>query len=358
MQKALYTDVHADPTLNGNGHSTPVLNFSVSPGGSYTAYGNVSAYADYTNVHDYGQNGVPPAWYLQAEINGTTDTPGRPAIVTETGDYTNPDHASGVSEDVQAKWMPDTLLDDFSNGVSATYLYQLQDGGTDPGGSNPELHYGLFHADGTPKLAATAIHNLTSLLADSGTQAQAFAPATLQYSVSGLPASGNQKLLEKSDGTFDLVLWAEPQIWNTSTNQENTITPASVTVSLGQIYQSINVYDPLFGTAPVATYTNANAVKVSLTDHPLIISIAPSVVLTSAGNVVTGGATPLAVTDNSGGNTISGGAGALIVTDKAGKDVITTGTSASNASFSAAAVPTQSISSAQRRSPRAAERRA
>ena len=172
-------------------------------------------------------------------------------------------------------------LDDFSNGVTATYLYQLQDGGTDPGGSNPELHYGLFHADGTPKLAATAIHNLTSLLADTGTQAQAFAPATLQYSVSGLPASGNQNLLEKSDGTFDLVLWAEPQIWNTTTNQENTITPASVTVSLSQTYKSINVYDPLFGTAPIATYTNTNALKVSLADHPLIISIAPSIVLTS-----------------------------------------------------------------------------
>ena len=108
FQKDLYADVHGDTLLNNATRSTSVLNFSVSLGGSYDLYGNVSADADYTNVHAYGQNGIPPEWFLQAEISGVTDTPGRPAIVTEAGNYTMPDHTSGVSEDVQAKWMLDT----------------------------------------------------------------------------------------------------------------------------------------------------------------------------------------------------------------------------------------------------------
>lgn len=52
--------------------------------------------------------------------------------------------------------------------MSATYLYELFDRDSSASNTNPEANFGLFNSDGTPKLAATAIHNLTTILADDG----------------------------------------------------------------------------------------------------------------------------------------------------------------------------------------------
>ena len=273
FQKDLYAAVYGDTLLNNATHSTSVLNFSVSLGGSYAPYGNVSAYADYTNVHAYGQNGVPPAWFLQPEINGVTDTPGRPAIVTEAGNYTMPDHTSGVSEDVQAKWMLDTLFDNYSNGVASTYLYQLEDGVADP----------IEHQSGRP-LRPVPRRRDREARGDRPPQSHDHSCRyrcgrrdlyAVHPELRGERAAGrrHQQLIQKSDGSFDLVLWAEPQIWNTKTNSENPITPTNVTITFDENRQSISTYDPLVGTAATATYTNTQAVQVSLTDHPIIISI-------------------------------------------------------------------------------------
>ena len=86
------------------------------------------------------------------------DAPGLPTVITETGYETNPaDSYGGADQTVQAKYTLDILVDAFLDGVSQTYLYEL----FDEGGQ----HFGLFNTDGTPKLVATAIHNLTTLLA-------------------------------------------------------------------------------------------------------------------------------------------------------------------------------------------------
>ena len=374
-QQDLYAAVHGDPTLGG----VSVMTFSLGLGTSYAGYGNVSAYTDYTNAHVYGQYGIPPTWFLQNEINAVTDSPGRPPIVTETGNYTMPNGDSGVNETVQAKLLMDTLLDDFSNGVKLTYIYQLLDPFPDPNNTTPEDHYGLFHYDGTPKVAATAIHDLTTILADSSATSQSFTPAPLSYAVTGMPSGAFQFALEKADGTYDVALWWEPWIWDRTTNSEVTFASNNVTLTLGQSYQTIKVYDPLVGTGSIATYHNVSAVNVALNTGPLIIEIDPNTsgqyietgtaggvfasggidtvvagsgsatvnasgaatVFGSTGSLtvnlggsrasVTGGSGALTVTESNGGNTVGGGAGAFSYTDLAsGSDTITTGTSTSN----------------------------
>lgn len=57
------------------------------------------------------------------------------------------------------------------------------DEGPDPSGTNLENHLGLFRWDGTAKLAATALHNLTSVL-------HAPPPATAALPLAGLTVSG------------------------------------------------------------------------------------------------------------------------------------------------------------------------
>ena len=198
------------------------------------------------------------------------DAPGLPTVITETGYETNAsDNYSGVDPTVQAKLTLDELLDAFKDGVSQTYLYEL----LDEGGQ----YFGLFNADGSPKVAATAIHNLTTILADPG-GTSTFTPGSLSYAVTGLPATsnnfdGNRLLLEKSTGTFDLMLWAEAQIWNPTTESEVVAPSETTTVDFGQTQNVVLVFDPLQGTVPIAAYLNTQGVQITLTDHPIIVEV-------------------------------------------------------------------------------------
>ena len=177
-----------------------------------------------------------------------------------------------MSQDVQAKYLLDLYFDAAQDGASKTYVYQLMDAYA-PGSPQGDDGYGLFNPDGTAKPAATAIHDLTGILADTGTTAATFTPGTLDYSVSGLPSTGGSMALANSDGTFDIAVWNEPQIWDAATTSETASAAASVTVQFGSTYASVSVYDPMSGTAPIETLTDVSAIQLSVTDHPLVIKL-------------------------------------------------------------------------------------
>ncbi|MGI4799357.1 MAG: carbohydrate-binding domain-containing protein, partial [Janthinobacterium lividum] len=275
-QKAIYQAVQADPALAGK----PVLNLTLGGVGlsTYAGLGNLSADATYGNIHVYYPDGLPPASTLQyAETLGHASTPGDPLVITETNYPTDGAISPNVSDDVQAKYDLDLIMDATKDGIVSTYFYELLDEAADPTNSNIQLHYGLFNSDGTPKPAATAIHNLTTLLADPGTNASTFKTGALAYSISGLPASGNSLLLEKSNGAYDVVVWAEPVLWNVSSSSETAATARSVTVSFTSAHSEVKVFDPLAGTAAILEQSNSTSVTVSVTDHPLIIEVEPAV---------------------------------------------------------------------------------
>jgi hypothetical protein len=278
FEEQFFAAVQADATLNG----VPVYDLTLGSisTANYAALGNLSAYANFANDHLYSPDSDTPEAGLSLLLPyAQLDAPGLPTVITETGYDTNPaDTYSGVDQTVQAKLTLDTLMDAFKAGVSQTYLYELFD---DASGN-----WGLFNADGTPKLAATAIHNLTTLLADPGSTAS-FTPGSLSYSVPNLPSNANQLLVEKSTGTFDLVLWAEAQIWNPTTGTEVTAPTETTTVDFGQTQSVVEVFDPLDGTTPIATYTNVNSIQVALTDHPLIIEIPDATTTTTASGSTT-----------------------------------------------------------------------
>jgi hypothetical protein len=267
-QKALYAAVKSDPNLTG----TSVY--------YYTGYGMVDptplnpattpGYADYDNQHPYPQNGVPPSQAISRSIDLSNENPPTgPAVYTEAG-YSTTGIFNGPNADVQAKYTLDMLFDDAAAGISKTYLYQLLDAYA-PGSPQGDDGFGLFDYTGAAKPAATAIHNLTTILSDAGSNATSFTPGTLGYSVSGLPSTGSSYLMEKSSGAFDIVVWNEPQIWNSSTKTEITASSTPVTVNLGQTFGTVQVFDPMQGTSPVQTLSNASSAQVALTDHPLII---------------------------------------------------------------------------------------
>ena len=88
-----------------------------------------------------------------------------------------------------------------------------------------------------------------------------------------MPASGNSMVLGKSNGAYELVVWAEPKVWNDATDTEISNPSQTVTVNLGGVHHSISVYDPLQGTTPIATYTDVSQIIIPLSDHPVIIEI-------------------------------------------------------------------------------------
>jgi hypothetical protein len=267
FQMALYTAIKGDATLSGV--SVYNLSLGYTDTNDYAKLGNLTAYSDYANSHAYAATTTTPAAALATHLGDAESVvSGKPTVITETGYSTLSSwQYLGVDQTVQAKSILNTLADAFKEGVTTTYLYELLDHGTDAGSK-----MGLFNADGTPKLAATAIHNLTTILADDGTGGSS-PTAQLGYSLSGLPSSGNSMVLTKSNGAYDLVVWAEPKIWDDATDSEVAVATTQVTVNLGGVHHSVVVYDPMSGTSPIASYTDVSQIVLPLSDHPLIIEI-------------------------------------------------------------------------------------
>lgn len=266
QQAALFAAVKGAPALS----AIPVLNLSVADPANFAKY--AGAASDVVNLHAYAAWGDVPQLVLPGRISAAA-SPIKASIITETGYFTmlnNSIDPSGVDESTQAKLTLDTVFDSFSMGIGRTYLYELLDEAADPGNTNSEMHYGLFHADGSPKLVATAIHNLTSILAVTG----AGTTPTLHPVITGLPASGRSMSLTGTDGANFLTLWAEPKIWDTDKQAPIAPPAASVTVDLGAVVGSVSVYDPLLGTVAIATNTNVSRITVTVTDHPLVIRAA------------------------------------------------------------------------------------
>ena len=222
FQSALYQAIKADGALS----SVSVYNLSLGyndPQG-YNQLGNMSGSVDYANAHAYVSTGSTPQSSLAATLSAVEAAAvGKPVVITETG-YTTQANTQylGVDETVQAKSILNTLVDAYKGGVSSTYLYELFDRDSSASTTNPEAKFGLFHSDGTPKLAATAIHNLTTILADDGKGGhQPTDP--LNYTLSNMPASGSSMVLCKSNGAYDLVVWAEPQLWNDASDWRSQI---------------------------------------------------------------------------------------------------------------------------------------
>lgn len=213
--------------------------------------------ADYGNVHVYTGDNQPRTTLVKA-AGYEFQTSASNVAITEIG-YTT----DQVSANAQAILNLNALLDAYSLGYHKVFLYDLSDNNV----AGWE-RYGLFDTAGNPKASATAIHNLTTILADSGTATSA---GSLSWSITGY--TGNSILLQKSGGKFDLILWEEPDVANGTTDV--TVTPTSRTVNLGGTRSQVKVFDPIASATALSTVTSVSSVSVSLGSHPLVIEITP-----------------------------------------------------------------------------------
>ena len=291
-QSSLYAQVKASPTLKnypvfavteGGAEVQNVgLQFLTIPAGATTVMPAGTQYADYANVHNYvtgiwgvfqdnqAWNAADPTlfgmwdglapefgvtWYKNYPGYSSAQLQSLPRVTTETGWGTL--GAGSLTELQQGKLLLNVYMAQFKRGWSYTFIYQMVD---NQGGDSAGM--GIFHTNNTPKLAATYIHNLTTILADNSS----FTPGALNYSIPSEPATVHDLLLQKSNGTFYLAVWDE----------RSTGIMDPVTVNLGGTHASVTVYDPTTGTTAVRTLSNVSSVGLTLSDHPLILAISGS----------------------------------------------------------------------------------
>ena len=173
-----------------------------------------------------------------------------------------------------AKGVLNALMDSKAKNVSRMYIYELLDEKPDPSNSQPEMHFGLFSNNNSPKVAAVALHNLTSILnKNQATPVNGAEGQTLGYSLSNVPVSANQLLLQKADGRFVLALWNETAFWNHTTGTSVTGSPANIVVNFGATATVVNLYDPMVSSAPIATYANQRTMTIAVPDHPVLVEV-------------------------------------------------------------------------------------
>jgi hypothetical protein len=137
-------------------------------------------------------------------------------------------------------------------------------------------HFGMYAFDKRPKPSAIALHNLTTILSDKAEDGRSEQLDPLNYTVEGLPATGDSLLLRKDSGAQMLIVWNEPDVWDEDRLEPIPAPLQEVTVDLGATYASVGIFDPIAGSTPIARLSNVRSVVLGLTDHPLILEIGPA----------------------------------------------------------------------------------
>jgi len=289
LQRDLYEAVKGDPDLkkypvwsiseNGAQRDNVGLQFLTIPPGAGALMPDGTRYADAANVHNYIYHPSSPGLMDNRTWNAADPGPAckvdglfgnygttwakkfrgyseaelqtLPRVTTETGCTIE----GPVTEEVQALNLMSLYLDQFKRGWSHTAVYLLRDR-TDEGGNQS---FGFYRRDYAPRKAALYLHNLTTILADTGAVAT---PGRLDYAIPEMPETVHDLLLQQSDGTFRLVVWGE------RVQGEDR-----VTVKLGTEAAAVKVFDPTVGTEPVQTLEKAREIPLTLSNHPLVLAI-------------------------------------------------------------------------------------
>ena len=165
---------------------------------------------------------------------------------TESGYSTTGNSSSmmWVSRQSQAVYLPRLLLDNYSQGVARTYIYELND--LNPDITSSTSGYGLYEskyldpwsvAASRAKVAAYAISRLNARIGEAGAPVSSTTKG-LEFDL--LDGQGKaisetavrRVLLRRNDGTFALALWQPKNVWSNTQFKQRTleVPDADVTV--------------------------------------------------------------------------------------------------------------------------------
>lgn len=291
LHRDLYRAVKADPVLkdypvwslseNGAQTDNTGLQFLTIPDGAGTMMPDGTKYADFANCHNYithpswhglhdNQTWLSASPFQDCPVDGLYGNYGLtwarkfpgytderltelPRVTTETGYAVSPQ--DGVTEHVQGCLYLNLYLSQFKRGWKHTAMYLLK------GRANEPEHekYAFYTLKNEPKAAARYMHNFTTILADRESDKKT---GSLAYAIYDRPATTHDLLLQNRDGTFLLVLWGE-RFGSGGTDD--------ITINFGKRHKELHVYDPTVSSEPLREYHNAGSLRVSLSNHPVIV---------------------------------------------------------------------------------------
>jgi mannan endo-1,4-beta-mannosidase len=264
----------------GQADGLPVIQTSFGVLTNYGTTGNLSASATYGNAHTYPGATNSSANYAGTQAGGFIAATTNAALLTSPG--------KGIAH-TEFGWLSTTnnpiavasyVLNFVMSGMFDFNLPYMIVQGLYDDATNGAV--GLFNNDQTPRLVATALSNLFTLLKDTAATALSFGPGKLNITITNLPASpsgslmgGKFGVLQKSDGSFWVMVRNEQNLTTAVSAGSTPITVPVVncSVTLGTIAASIDVFDPLAGLTAQSHFVNTSNFSFSLPAHPVLIKI-------------------------------------------------------------------------------------
>ena len=260
-QRDLYAAIRAHPSLAAVRVIGPSLGRTYPPGppgGNPYVGGGLANAVDLGNFHPYPFGGnsfsVPFPYDTVARYYWTGNFPSanldeypyaflayappfapKPMAATETG---YPTWRYGVTEAVQAKYIPRLVAEYCRLGIRRTYLYELADIMPDPGGSTIDAHFGLIRNDLSRKPAFTALQSLLALVAPKASSVgsnETDDPPEITLTAHMPGALDRQRyvhslIVRRSTNEAILLLWHEVASADTASSP-----PRTILVPVGQV---------------------------------------------------------------------------------------------------------------------------
>jgi hypothetical protein len=200
----------------------------------------------------------------------------KPMAATETGYSTFLD---GPSEAAHAKYLPRLFCEYFRKGVQRTFSYEFVDEWNKP--DDREANFGLLRYDMSPKPAYHALRRLIALAAEPA--AKAFTPTPLPGDLEVKPAKGFSRVqyvhhlaLQRSDGTFLLLLWHDIALDDTSKKPWRRVPlapPMPATLKLTTPVKHAEVFIPNDGDEVVQSFSNTNEISLGVPDRVMVVRL-------------------------------------------------------------------------------------
>lgn len=292
-QKRLYNSVKADPELR----HLPVVMGPMAHLDNLEKVGSLKGICDKGNDHTYpGAIGKP-----SQESGGSTKIslrsideavkkvqqvcPNKKLWITETGYEEKVDGQQDrylVTRQAKAKYLPRIYANYYlQEQIEKTFLFELLVSIKE----ETQTGYGIIDTNLEPTPAYYAIKNMISLLDEATWDEEAqswqypdFKTSHLQYTLEGDNTNIKHLLLQKSDGTFYLLLWQEVHIYDYQEDKNifNPNRPLKLNFG-GKVVDKANKYllynedTPDAELKPLETWRDVSILSLSVPDHILVL---------------------------------------------------------------------------------------
>ena len=293
FQQRLYDQIKADRELR----HLPVVLGPMAHLNNLEKFGDLSGYCDKGNDHSYpGALGKPS----QESGGGTKDSlrlmdevvakvqrvcPGKKLWITETGyeESTGDDRSNSilVSRKAKAKYLPRIYANYYLQGqIEKTFLFELLSAD-----KTRLTEFGIIDTNLQPTPAYYSIRNMISLLGEAtwNKSKQAwkypdFEPNSLKYTFKGNTTNIEHLLLQKSNGTFYLLIWQEVHVYDSQTKEDLVNSDRTINFQLNEAaiekankYLLYNESDPAAKLTPLKIWTNVTNLSLNVPDHILVL---------------------------------------------------------------------------------------